>query len=67
MNYFSPSRKILKYINEKYDNLINCNNSVACHVRRGDYVQLSEYHHNLTIEYYKQAIATFDEKEKLLK
>ena len=32
---------------------------VSMHVRRGDYVNLSEYHYNLSIDYYKNAIDYF--------
>ena len=32
---------------------------VSMHVRRGDYVNLSEYHYNLNIDYYKNAIDYF--------
>lgn len=34
-------------------------NKVSLHVRRGNYVNLAEHHHNLSIEYYKNAVDYF--------
>lgn len=34
-------------------------NTVSLHVRRGDYIKLSEHHHNLSIRYYQNAINYF--------
>ncbi len=34
--------------------------TVGVHVRRGDYLKLSRYHHNLSTEYFKTACAQFD-------
>ena len=39
---------------------------VSVHVRRGDYLHLSEYHYNLEIDYYKKAISKFDKDSKYL-
>jgi len=35
------------------------NGYVSIHVRRGDYVNLSQFHHNLSIDYYNNAIDYF--------
>ena len=72
--YFEHNRDyILKKLNvkelkantkEKYGDF---SDYTSIHVRRGDYLKLSEYHYNLTMDYYKQCISSFDtEKEKFL-
>lgn len=40
-------------------NVYNPTNSISIHVRRGDYLNLSEYHHNLQLSYYQNAIDYF--------
>jgi len=52
---FSPPKDILEKIKNKY----NPQDYISLHVRRGDYVNLSQYHHNLSIDYYKNAIDYF--------
>ena len=59
---FSPSDKILAYLNKKY----KPNNKVSIHIRRGDYVNLSEFHHNLNIDYYKNSVDYFRGSEFLV-
>ena len=39
---------------------------ISIHVRRGDYLTLKDYHHNLDIEYYKKAISFYDKEHKFL-
>ena len=41
-------------------------NHISIHVRRGDYLELSDFHHNLNIDYYKNAIDGFDKNSKYL-
>ena len=53
---FSPTEEILTYIQSKYGDLSNI---VSIHVRRGNYINLSKYHHNLSIEYYLNAVDYF--------
>ena len=50
--------KHLKFSNniKNIDINYNLNNMCAIHVRRGDYINLSEYHVNLDIDYYSKAI-----------
>lgn len=36
------------------------------HVRRGDYVERSDYHHNLSIEYFKKSLSYFDQEIPVL-
>jgi hypothetical protein len=50
------SKDIIKQKMKNDDKLI------FIHVRRGDYVNLSHYHYNLTEEYYKEAIETHKNK-----
>ncbi len=50
-------------INQKYGNY---SDYTSIHIRRGDYLKLSEYHHNLTLNYFEQAVNRFDKEEKFL-
>ncbi len=43
-----------------YKILRSCENSVSIHVRRGDYVQLADFHPPCSAEYYKAAIDMWD-------
>ena len=63
IDLFSPANKDLEYINNKYK---TGKNVVSLHVRRGDYTKLSDYHYNLKIEYYLNAIDYFKGKEFLI-
>lgn len=51
---------------QKYDNIMN-DDFVAIHVRRGDYINLSDYHTNLceTTDYYKNSIQMMSGKKKV--
>jgi hypothetical protein len=53
---FEPNESI-KQMLKSYDTLFN---GITCsiHVRRGDYLQLSHYHNNLTMAYYNKAMWT---------
>lgn len=55
---FSFKKEILDKCNEKIINLKNQYNKKICslHVRRGDYVNLQNYHSLCSLEYYKKAI-----------
>ena len=63
LDIFSPSVKDLNYINKKYK---TGKGIVSIHVRRGDYTNLNDYHHNLKLEYYLNAIDYFTDKEFLV-
>ena len=52
-----------KMVKDKYGDYTNY---TSIHVRRGDYLKLSDYHHNLTIDYYKSAINNFDLNQNFL-
>jgi hypothetical protein len=53
LNLFK-NQNIIKQIQKLYPNISN--NSISLHVRRGDYINLSEFHPLQTIDYYNQAI-----------
>jgi hypothetical protein len=66
--YFHEFRNDILNIFEIDDNLLNelytkypvlHKNTVSIHVRRGDYLLLSDFHHNLESSYYKNAINQF--------
>lgn len=44
----------------------NFSNYISVHVRRGDYLKLSEFHNVLDTEYYKIAMSQFKESSKFL-
>ena len=52
-------------MNEKYKSLFN-KNTVSLHIRRGDYVNLSDHHLLLDISYYKNAVNMFKNIEKVV-
>lgn len=56
---FEPSEEIEKYINEKYGELLK-EETCSVHIRRGDYLALSDYHFNLADDYIVSAINNFD-------
>lgn len=56
---FAPSRQTKQYIQWKYDKLLQRKNTCSIHVRRGDYLQLQEYHYNLEPSYYEGIQAMF--------
>jgi hypothetical protein len=41
-------------------------NPIAIHIRRTDYLKNSENHHNLSLEYYKNALSHFDEDRNVI-
>ena len=71
--YFNHNRdKILNLLNIKdlkesiRNKFKDYSDYISIHVRRGDYLELSDYHHNLSLEYYKKAISVFGEDKKFL-
>jgi hypothetical protein len=54
---FAPDINMLTKLNSKYPVLQD--NTVSLHIRRGDYITLSDFHHNLSISYYNNAIKQF--------
>lgn len=49
-------------IDKVYNQLANNNKTVAIHIRRTDYTQLSQYYHQLSQNYYVKSISNFDYK-----
>lgn len=56
--YFTPSDKVLGYIEEKYAEILQ-QNTCSVHVRRGDYVKLKNYFPPQSIAYYTRAMKMF--------
>jgi hypothetical protein len=59
LELFSPQKQIDNFLNNKYADIINSDNSVSVHVRRGDYLKLSEFHAVLGKEYYDKAMSKY--------
>jgi hypothetical protein len=57
---FSPQREIEEFINKKHSSLIDSSEHVSVHVRRGDYLKLSDYHNVLGKGYYQKAMKDYD-------
>lgn len=51
----------INYIKERYND-IDFNNTVSVHVRRGDYLKFPDFHIGCTLDYYKEAINYFNNK-----
>ena len=41
-------------------------NPIALHIRRGDFIRNSAHHHNLTLDYYEQALNKFDSDRQVV-
>jgi hypothetical protein len=54
LDLFTPTEEIRSYIESKYEALLKTN-TLSIHVRRGDYINLSEHHPTVDVEYYTQA------------
>jgi hypothetical protein len=59
---FSESEEISEYIDRKYGKLFQTKQLVSIHVRRGDYKKYPDHHPMLYLEYYENAIRTFQRK-----
>lgn len=53
---FKPTQKTLDKVNSLYP-ILKESDCISLHVRRGDYLRLSEYHYNLESDYYHKAIS----------
>ena len=60
LKLFSPQRQIIEFMNKKYKNLIDSEECVSIHVRRGDYLKLSDFHNVLGKKYYHKAMKEYD-------
>ena len=53
----------LNIVDKKYNDILNkfdCGYTVSVHIRRTDYIEYSDFHHNQTEEYYKKALSYFN-------
>lgn len=57
--YFALKDDIINPLKEKYKEILERDNICSIHVRRGDYVNLSDHHTNLDMGYYLKAIKNF--------
>jgi len=58
LNQFSPSDELTKNLLKEHV-ILNSENTVSIHVRRGNYSSLSDYHNLLDLDYYKKAMEFF--------
>jgi len=56
LELFSPQKQIEEHLSKKYEALIDNEDCVSVHIRRGDYLKLSEFHAVLGKEYYGKAM-----------
>lgn len=61
LDLFSPQKEIKDFILRKYSNIIEDKNCVSVHIRRGDYLELADYHANLGKEYYIKAMEKYND------
>lgn len=64
LEYFQFTNELKNSTHEK--NKFVPFNNVAVHVRRGDYLNLSDYHTNLSMEYYEKAMSNFSNKRFII-
>lgn len=55
LELFQIDTKTLTYLKEKYEEVLK-SNTCSIHVRRGDYLNVQDYHKIQDLEYYRQAI-----------
>ena len=58
IDLFRAPGELINKLKSKYP-IVDSNAAVSMHVRRGNYTNLSNHHHNLSIDYYKNAINYF--------
>jgi len=64
-NLFSIDKENKKKLNDKYGDLLKLN-TCSIHVRRGDYLGLTDYHTVLDINYFNKAMSYFDSNTTFL-
>jgi len=58
--YFNDYKDVIKpYFTPNFEFNTGTDDQVAMHVRRGDYLERSNFHTNLTLEYYNKAMSVF--------
>jgi hypothetical protein len=55
INLFSPTNEIVSKLTDKYGNILN-GVTTSIHIRRGDYLGLTNYHPVLPINYYEESV-----------
>lgn len=61
-HYFDPVDEIKEWIKAQK----GCSFLTGMHIRRGDYLGLSDYHTNLSLEYYREAMSRFPEAKTIV-
>jgi len=61
LELFKPIKEVENFINKKYDKIFT-EDYVSVHIRRGDYLRLSDYHTVLNKEYYDKSMSLFKDK-----
>ena len=56
LEVFKPDKTQIDYIFSKYGSLLELDKTCSIHVRRGDYLKLSQHHPPCEMEYYKAAM-----------
>ena len=65
--YFEDCQNEIKDLfSSKVDSKYDPKEKVSVHIRRGNYTQLSQHHHNLSISYYLNALEQFPEHDFLV-
>tara|TARA_R110000824_G_scaffold213711_1_gene399998 strand:- start:7 stop:792 length:786 start_codon:yes stop_codon:yes gene_type:complete len=59
LELFRPLCQIETFINKKYSNLVGNKNCVSIHIRRGDYLNLADFHAIIGKQYYEKAMSIF--------
>ena len=62
---FSIDQQTENFLQQKYKNIIDNSKTCSIHVRRGDYLNVGDYHPTQTQEYYNKAINFFDKEETI--
>lgn len=65
LELFSIDENTNDYIQKKYSELLS-EDTCSIHVRRGDYIKLSNFHHTQTIDYYQQSYELMGKNKKYL-
>lgn len=59
--------QFLEYIQKDCEDFVSVmEDSIALHIRRGDYLINSDNHHNLSLEYYEEALKNFDTSKQVV-
>ena len=59
LEFFEPLPKINEFLSKKYSKLVHNKDVVSVHIRRGDYLELTDYHAVTGKDYYDKAMKEF--------